>query len=230
MPTSTERTLSHYALVSYTDAYWALSPSERAATNSEWLGALKRAARQVDIYQVFPAEHAADVCVWSAVDAIEPDATKRFFEAFAHACRPHRRLIRVVDTLWGYTRPSQYSRASRSAQEIDPFTSDRRTYLVIYPFVKTSEWYLLSREERQRLMNEHIRIGKQYPEISQLLLYSFGVQDQEFVVVYEMEDLPRFSELVHELRATEGRPFTLRDTPLHCGIWRPARDTLALFE
>ena len=138
--------------------------------------------------------------------------------------------MRVVDTLWGYTRPSQYSRASRSSQEIDPFSADRRTYLVIYPIVKTSEWYQLAREERQRLMNEHIRIGKQYPEISQLLLYSFGVQDQEFVVVYEMEDLPRFSELVAELRSAEGRPFTLRDTPLHTGIWRPARDTLALFE
>jgi chlorite dismutase len=49
------------------------------------------------------------------------------------------------------------------------------------------------------MMNEYIRIGKQYAEIGQLLLYSFGLQDQEFVVVYEMDNLTLFSQLVHEL-------------------------------
>ena len=50
----------------------------------------------------------------------------------------------------------------------------------------------MSREARQGMMNEHIRIGKQYEDINQLLLYSFGLQDQEFVVVYETENLPLF--------------------------------------
>ena len=95
--------------------------------------------------------------------------------------------------------------------------------------MKTAEWYLLPREERQRMMNEHIRVGKQYPEIRQLLLYSFGVQDQEFVVVYEMDDLRQFSDLVADLRAVEGRIYTERDTPLHTGLWRPPEETLALF-
>ena len=67
-------------------------------------------------------------------------------------------------------------------------------------------------------------------EITQLLLYSFGVQDQEFVVVYEMDDLPRFSDLVNELRSAEGRRYTLRDTPLHVGIYHPAEETLALWQ
>ncbi len=78
-------------------------------------------------------------------------------------------------------------------------------------------------------MNEHIRIGKQYPEIAQVLLYSFGVQDQEFVVVYEMEDLRLFSQLVQELRSTEARRFTARDTPQHTASYHPAEETLALF-
>jgi chlorite dismutase len=68
------------------------------------------------------------------------------------------------------------------------------------------------------MMNEHIRLGKSYPQIKQLLLYSFGLQDQEFVVVYEMEDLPLFSDLVHELRSTEARRYTERDTPLITAI------------
>lgn len=67
-------------------------------------------------------------------------------------------------------------------------------------------------------MNEHIRLGKGYPQIKQLLLYSFGLQDQEFVVVCEMEDLPLFSDLVHELRSTEARRHTERDTPLITAI------------
>ena len=73
----------------------------------------------------------------------------------------------------------------------------------------------MSRDARQGMMNEHIRIGHQYPEIKQLLLYSFGLQDQEFVVVYETDDLPQFSDLVNELRGAEGRRYTERDTPAY---------------
>ena len=95
--------------------------------------------------------------------------------------------------------------------------------------MKTVDWYLMSRDARQGMMNEHIRVGKQYPEIQQLLLYSFGVQDQEFVVVYEMDDLRQFSDLVADLRAVDGRRYTERDTPLHTGLYRTAEETLALF-
>ncbi|NIR65414.1 MAG: chlorite dismutase family protein [candidate division Zixibacteria bacterium] len=87
----------------------------------------------------------------------------------------------------------------------------------------------MGREARQGMMNEHIRIGKQYSEIKQLLLYSFGVQDQEFVVVYEMDDLQQFSDLVQELRSSEARRFTLRDTPLYTAIYHPAEETLSIW-
>jgi chlorite dismutase len=116
------------------------------------------------------------------------------------------------------TRPSEYSRAAKSAQEIDPFASERQPYLVMYPFTKTAEWYLLGRETRQGMMNEHIRIGKQYRDIKQLLLYSFGLQDQEFVVVYETDDMSLFSKLVYDLRDTQARRYTRSDTPLHTGV------------
>jgi chlorite dismutase len=113
---------------------------------------------------------------------------------------------------------------------MDPFGGPRKPYLVVYPFSKTTDWYLMSREARQGMMNEHIRIGKQYEEISQLLLYSFGLQNQEFVVVYEMDDLTRFSDLVNELRDTEGRRYTLRDTPVRSAVYHPAEETLALWK
>jgi chlorite dismutase len=87
----------------------------------------------------------------------------------------------------------------------------------------------MGREARQGMMNEHIRIGKQYPEITQLLLYSFGLQDQEFIVVYETDDLSQFSDLVYDLRSSEARRYTERDTPVFTAIYHPAEETLGLW-
>ena len=222
-----QRTFNHYALYSFKDAYWSLSSDERADFQKNWLAALRAASQKVDIFQ--GTEHDVDLIVWSALTVNDSKDTAVFFGMFAKALNPYRHLIETRNTLWGFTRPSQYSKA-RSKQEIDPFSDEHRTYLVIYPFSKTTEWYLMSREARQGMMNEHIRIGKQYDEISQLLLYSFGLQNQEFVVVYETDDLTRFSDLVNELRDTEARRYTLLDTPLHTAIYHPAQETLALWK
>jgi len=223
---TTHRTLNHYALVAFKEAYWALTSPERANFHKAWLAALRGCAQKLDIFQA--TEAGIDLVIWSAMTADDKQDAAVFFEKFARTNAPYRHLIEIRDSLWGFTRPSQYSKA-RSKQEIDPFAEERKPYLVIYPFSKTIEWYLMSREVRQGMMNEHIRIGKQYDEISQLLLYSFGLQNQEFVVVYEMDELPRFSDLVNELRDTESRRYTLRDTPLHTAIYHPAEETLALW-
>jgi len=229
MSEETQRTLNHFSLFTFKDAYWSLNQNARAEFHKTWLTQLRAAAPALHLYQVYPSESGVDLLTWSALPMNNPNATAGFFERFTCATNPFRAYLNPSVTLWGYTQPSQYTK-TRSAQEIDPFTDTRKKYLVIYPFVKTIDWYLMSREARQGMMNEHIRIGKQYEEITQLLLYSFGVQDQEFVVVYETDDLPRFSDLVNELRSAEGRRYTLRDTPLHTGIYHPAEETLALWK
>lgn len=229
MPEQTPRTLNHYSFFRFTDVHTQLAPGKRQAFHREWLERLSGAAQHLDLYQVFPTQAGADVLVWSALAAEDPAALAGFFERFACATNPYRPLVQPVAVLWGLTKPSQYTK-TRSAQEIDPLADVRQPYLVIYPFAKTAEWYLMSREARQGMMNEHIRIGKQYPEITQLLLYSFGLQDQEFVVVYETGDLAKFSDLVYELRDSEARRYTLRDTPLYTGIYHPPAQTLALWE
>ncbi len=150
-------------------------------------------------------------------DTVDP---RRFFGAHAKALRPFRRYVRMVDVLWGFTRATQY-RGAREAGRIDPFSSEALPYLIAYPFSKTAEWYLIHQPGRQAMMNEHIRIGRSYEGISQLLLYSTGLQDHEFVVVYESDDLPRFSQLVRELRATAARPYTLLDAPVHVATYAP---------
>lgn len=221
-----KRTLNHYSLISFKEPYWSLSTKDREEFHKGWLDHLCRAAQKVDIFQA--TQTGIDLLVWCALPAEEKQDPARFFERFAAASNPYRHLIETKDSLWGFTRPSQYSKA-RSKQEIDPFADIRQPYLIIYPFSKSAEWYLMSREARQGMMNEHIRIGKQYDDISQLLLYSFGLQDQEFVVVYETDDLARFSDLVNELRDTEARRYTLRDTPVYTAIYHPAEETLRLW-
>ena len=231
MVTSTEeisqRTLNHYSLISFKESYWSSSSREREEFHRGWLNGLCQAAQKVDIFQA--TETGVDLIVWCAVRSEDKQDPAAFFERYAGANNPYRHLIDLKDSLWGFTRPSQYSKA-RSKQEIDPFAETRKPYLIIYPFSKSTEWYLMSRDARQGMMNEHIRIGKQYEDISQLLLYSFGLQNQEFVVVYETDDLARFSDLVNELRDTEARRLTLRDTPLHTAIYHPAQETLNLWK
>lgn len=87
-------------------------------------------------------------------------------------------------------------------------------YLFVYPFVKTRQWFLLPKEERQRIMRGHIKIGHEYPSIKLNTVYSFGLDDQEWVVAFESNRPSDFLDLVMELRETESSLFTLRDTPI----------------
>lgn len=228
MPEQTPKSLNHFASFAFNQDYFKLPSAERKELHASWLEGLRAAAQNVDVYQAYPAQAGADVLVWSALEAENPNAAATFFTRFAQATNPLRHLVEPGTALWGYTKPSQYTK-TRSTQEIDPFSRQRKAYLVMYPFVKTVDWYLMSRDARQGMMNEHIRIGKQYPEITQLLLYSFGVQDQEFIVVYETDDLQQFSDLVYELRDSEARRFTERDTPLQTAVYHRAEETLALW-
>ena len=90
----------------------------------------------------------------------------------------------------------------------------RRRYLFVYPFEKKREWYRLPADERQRIMKEHIEVGRSYPEITINTAYSFGLDDQEFVVSFEGDDPGEFLDLVQELRGSESSAYTLRDTPI----------------
>ena len=120
-------------------------------------------------------------------------------------------LMRWCSVPYSYlalTKESEYSDESRL--EVRP---QRAKYLFVYPFVKTREWYRLSPEERYRIMQEHIRIGREYPSIDLNTSYSFGLDDQEFVVAFETDRPQDFLDLVQRLRTTEASAYTKRDTP-----------------
>ncbi len=88
-------------------------------------------------------------------------------------------------------------------------------YLFVYPFVKTREWYARSGDQRQEMMDEHIRVGSKYTSVKLHTTYSFGLDDQEFVVAFETDYPADFLDLVQELRETKASSYTLRDTPMY---------------
>jgi chlorite dismutase len=105
-------------------------------------------------------------------------------------------------------------------------TPDDKKYLFVYPFVKTRAWYALPLDERKRMMNEHIRVGITYPSVTLNTTYSFGLDDQEFVVAFETDNVSDFLDLVQELRESEASQFTLRDTPMFMCVAQPISEIL----
>ena len=125
------------------------------------------------------------------------------------------------------TKASQYTSA-RKARKITPHGLP---YLVVYPFVKTRPWYALPEEERQRAMDEHIRIGREeFPGIKNHTTYSFGIDDQEFMTAFECEEPADFMHLMLRLRDSEASRYTERDTPIFVGRHVAVREALAALD
>ena len=122
------------------------------------------------------------------------------------------------------------TKRSMYIDKLDPFhTAESRTviipgkrkYLFVYPFVKSREWYLLPLEKRQEIMDVHIKVGNKYPSVKLNTTYSFGLDDQDFVVAFETEEPKDFLDLVMELRETQSSLYTVRDTPIFTCVQMP---------
>jgi len=218
-----ERPFLQFAVLRVDRSFRALPLEERRSLKEALLHALADEAVPTHTYSLVGLKAGADLLLWRMADT--PDALQ---EAMARLLTgPMGPYLEPVHILTGVVRPSQYVRRP-APQEQAVFLSERLRYLVVYPFTKTADWYLLSRETRQGMMQEHIRVGREFPQVRQVLAYSFGLDDQEFIVAYEMDDLPVFVDLVMALRETEARRYTLRDTPLYTAIHRPPRECVDL--
>ncbi len=134
-------------------------------------------------------------------------------------------LAAWLETPYSYlatTKASQYTQA-RKARKIAPRNSP---YLVVYPFVKVRPWYALPIEQRQRAMDEHMRIGAQFATIHNHTTYSFGIDDQEFMTAFECDEPADFMHLMLTLRESEASRYTERDTPIFVGTHCSIRDAL----
>jgi chlorite dismutase len=127
------------------------------------------------------------------------------------------------------------SKRSHYVDKINPEHDDARTtiapgrgkYIFVYPFVKSREWYLLHKQTRQGIMDEHIEVGQKYPSVKLNTTYSFGLDDQDFVVAFEGDYPEDFLDLVMELRETDGSKYTVRDTPIITGVKGTLEDIVA---
>ena len=124
-------------------------------------------------------------------------------------------LMRFADVSHSYlamTKESPYTDEPDRPAEPRPGADSK--YLIVYPMWKKREWYALPPEERVRVMRDHIAVARRFPGIETNTAYSFGLDDQEFVVAFDADDPSDFLDLVQELRATESSAYTESETPI----------------
>jgi len=210
------------------DPAWRLLPAgEQASGMQEFLETVDSFAGRVATrsYSMVGMRADADFLLWnigSELDSFQQLATAVLSTSFGKYLRlPYSYLAITKRSI--YTRNHQHGGQEGNRLRLQPRGAK---YFFVYPFVKTRAWYRLSLEERQRMMNEHIRIGHTYPSVTLNTTYSFGMDDQEFVVAFETDEPRDFVDLVMELRESEGSLFTLRDTPIFTCIAMPLAEVL----
>jgi chlorite dismutase len=195
------------------DPAWRRLPvEERAAGKDAFAEVVESWAERLDglrAYSVTGVRPDCDLFLWKITQRYE-DLGELGAELNATP------LAGWLETPYSYlatTKASQYT-AARRARKIVPRNSP---YLVVYPFVKTRPWYALPAEQRQRAMDEHIRIGGEFATIHNHTTYSFGIDDQEFMTAFECDEPADFMHLMLTLRESEASAYTERDTPIFVG-------------
>jgi chlorite dismutase len=201
-----ERHFVKYSFLKVDPAWRRLPDEQRAEDKREFLAACEdfAAERLLRAFSTVGTRGDTDLMLLTQATNLE-----RIHEF--HVVLAQSGLMKWCSQPYSYlamTKPSEYSDESRL--EVRPAHG---RYLFVYPFVKTRAWYTLPADERWKIMQEHIKVGKEYPDIDLNTSYSFGLDDQEFVVAFETDEPARFLDLVQRLRTTEASSFTKRDTP-----------------
>jgi len=150
----------------------------------------------------------ADFLFWfsaKTVEEIQTITSKLYLTVFGKYITPSM-------TYLSCTRPSIYARKGRVISFVAG--NEPKKYVIVYPFVKTREWYLLPREERQKMMDEHIDVSQKYPDVTLNTTYSFGIDDQDFMLAFETDDLRDFQNLIMDLRETQVSRYVKLDVPM----------------
>ncbi len=191
-----------------------LDEAEKASAKQEYLNVLDEFRREMLIhtYSLVGLRTNAEMMIWRIGYALDP------FQEMTSLLN-HTRLgqyLEATQSFLSMTKRSMYIDKDNPEHVEDRLhiVPGRSSYLFVYPFVKTRDWYTRSPEQRQEMMDEHIRIGSKYRSVKLHTTYSFGLDDQEFVVAFETEEPADFLDLVQELRETKASSFTLRDTPM----------------
>ena len=197
------------------DEVRSLSAADRAQVAARLSGLLEDSAERMltRVYSTVGTRADADFLVWQVHDdlgTIMDWHAELLASPVAGALeRSHSFLSMTMRSI--YVNDIHPGSGKRERLRADGGTDE---YLFVYPMVKTRAWYKLPVDERQRIMGEHIAIGHRYHGIKINTTYSYGLDDQEFVVAFEGNDPGEFLALVRELRDSESSSYTERDTPM----------------
>jgi chlorite dismutase len=204
------------------DSPWRrLSEEEREKGKREFAGVMEEYSKKMMVYtySTFGLRADSDFMIWRISYSVEQ------FEDMSSKLM-NTGLGKYLHNSWSFLSMTKHStyvdkhfhegQEGRRARIIP----SQSKYMFVYPFVKTPDWYLLTMEERQRMMDEHIQLGHKYPSVKINTSYSFGLDDQEFIVAFETDKPEDFMEVVMGMREQEGRKYTLRDTPIFTCVKR----------
>ena len=200
-----------------------LPPPKREAHKAAIIAAVDAFADRLQVrsYSVVGMRGDADFLLWQIGERL--DDIQALHSALLGT--PMGPYLSLPHSFLAMTRRSQYVSPEEDSARLHLHPADSK-YFFVYPFVKTREWYQLPQEERQAMMDEHIRVGRKYPSVKLNTTYSFGLDDQEFVVSFETDEPADFLDLVMELREAKTSLYTLRDTPIFTCISMSLADTL----
>jgi chlorite dismutase len=192
---------------------------EEAAKEFASLVEVANTKMKVRAYSTVGLREDSDFMVWMISDTIEKTqvmTSKIYTTVLGKYLTPSYVFLSA-------TRPSVYS------SKITPgFMTDEQPmkYCIVYPFVKSREWYLLPFEERKKMMEEHIMVGRKFPQVRLNTTYSFGIDDQDFMLAFETADLMAFQELIMQLRETQVSKHIVKDTPMIVCVYKGVEDII----
>ncbi|MBI5860551.1 MAG: chlorite dismutase family protein [Nitrosarchaeum sp.] len=169
---------------------------------------IKNSGIKFRTYSTLGLRSDTDFLFWFAaksIEEIQSVISKLYLTVFG-------KYIIPTQTYVSCTRPSIYARKGRTIAFVAG--NESKKYVIVYPFTKTREWYLLSKEDRQKMMDEHIDVSQKYPDIVLNTTYSFGIDDQDFMLAFETDDLRNFQDLIMDLRETKVSAYVKVDTPM----------------
>lgn len=150
----------------------------------------------------------ADFLFWfvaQTVEEIQRVIEKLYQTVFGKYIVPSR-------TYLSCTRPSIYVDAGKPHGFVT--RTEPKKHVIVYPFTKTREWYLLPKEKRQEIMDEHIEVSKKYPQVILNTTYSFGIHDEDFMLAFEVDNIRDFQDLIMDLRETQVSTYVKNDIPM----------------
>ena len=213
-PDRESRQFLNYAFYKLDPAFRRLPPEERAAALSQFEALIERWSASEDLiirtYSLVGLRADVDFMLWrisrdlSCFQAMQTQINGTTLGAY---------LTQPYSFLALQKRSMYVNRIEGSGHGLELLPGEGK-YLFVYPFVKTRAWYNLSPHARQGMMDEHIHTSGPFKGVRINTSYSYGIDDQEFVVSFDCDYPQEFVDLVGRLRYTEASLYTQRDTPM----------------